>query len=230
MHEPHFKSCMNLKETLTQIGLKHDWLTGKNESLVHRGRMEMVATYLKTDYSHMMWLDADIEFTPDDIARLWNLNADIAVGVYVMKKREACWYAAWKDGKLVKDLDQYAEPISVDYAGTGFMLIKREAIERVHCHLIDEHSAIEQLLWRLAGDKPLAPEDEKRIRRLIESQAPDYDGPHGRVPALFMTPIHNDGLESEDYNFCRRARESGLTITMDPAVRLLHWGQYAYGS
>jgi hypothetical protein len=50
------------------------------------------------------------------------------------------------------------------------------------------------------------------------------------VPALFMTPIHNDGLESEDYHFCRIAREAGFKITMDPSVRLKHWGQFAYGA
>lgn len=230
LHEPHFKSCMNLKETLTHLGLDHDWLTGKKESLVHRGRMEMAATFLKTDYSHLMWLDADIEFTSDDVAKLWNLNADIAVGVYAMKKPDQCWYAAWKDGKLVKDLGQFTGPIEVDYAGTGFMLLSRKALERVHEYLIAEHAETEKLLWRLAGDKPLSETDEKRIGRLIESQAPNYEGPHGRVPALFMTPIHNDGLESEDYNFCRRAREAGLKIIMEPSVRLLHWGQYAFGS
>jgi hypothetical protein len=230
LHEPHFKACMNLKETLTQLGLAHDWLTGKNESLVHRGRMEMTASFLKTDFSHMMWLDADIEFTPDDVAKVWNLEADIGVGVYAMKKRDQCWYAAWKDGALVKNLDQFRGPVEVDYAGTGFMLIKREVVDGVYKHLINEHAETEKLLWRLAGDKPLAPEDEKRIRRLIESQAPDYMGPHGRVPALYMTPINNDGLDSEDYYFSRIAREAGYKVVMDPTVRLKHWGQYAYGA
>lgn len=228
--EAHFKSCLNLKETLTQIGLPHDWLTGRNESLVHRARMEMLASFLRTDYSHMMWLDADIEFLPDDVAKLWNMNADIAVGVYAMKKRNECWYAAWKDGKLVQNLDRFEGPIDVDYAGTGFMLIRRSAVEKVHRYLVDEQSAIEKLLWRLAGDKPLSEEDERRIRGLIESQAHSYQGPNGDVPALFMTPVFNGGLESEDYNFCRRAREAGLKITMDPSVRLLHWGSYAYGA
>jgi hypothetical protein len=88
--------------------------------------MEMVATFLATKHTHLFWLDADIEFEPADVAALWNLDADVAVGVYAMKKREAQWFAAWKDGKLVKDLDQFKGPIDVDYAGTGFMLIKRQ--------------------------------------------------------------------------------------------------------
>lgn len=190
----HFQSCMNLKEELTRIGLAHDWLIGWNESLVHRARMEMCATFLASTHSHLFWLDADIEFTPDDVAKIWNLDADISVGVYAMKKREAQWFAAWKDGALVKDLDQFDGPIDVDYAGTGFMCIKREVVET------------------------------------LARTAPTYEGPNGRVPALFMTPIHNDGLESEDYHFCRIAREAGFTIMMDPSVRLGHWGQYRFGA
>lgn len=189
----HFQSCMNLKEDLTSLGLAHDWLIGWNESLVTRARNEMTAKFLSSNHSHIMWLDADIEFTTGDVANLWNLQVDVAVGVYAMKKRDEQWYAAWKDGALVKDLDKFDGPIEVDYAGTGFMLIKREVIET------------------------------------LATQAESYEGPNGRVPALYMTPIHNDGFESEDYHFCRIAREAGFKIVMDPSVRLGHWGQYRFG-
>ena len=158
----HFKSCMNLKEDLTALGLGHDWLIGWNESLITRARNEMTASFLASNHSHMMWLDADIEFTTGDVANLWNMQADIAVGVYAMKKPDKQWFAAWKDGQLVKDLDRYKEPIEVDYAGTGFMMIRRSVIEN------------------LAED------------------AESYEGQNGRVPALYMTPIHNDGFQNTD--------------------------------
>lgn len=190
----HFQSCMNLKEELTRQSIAHDWLIGWNESLVHRARMEMTATFLKSNHTHMFWLDADIEFTPEDIANVWNLDAAVGVGVYAMKKPDAQWYAAWKDGALVKNLDQFTGPIEVDYAGTGFMCIRRNVIEA------------------------------------LAAKAPSYEGPNGRVPALYMTPIHNDCLESEDYYFCRTVREAGFKIVMDPSVRLGHWGQFRYGA
>jgi hypothetical protein len=187
-------SCLRLKEELTKIGLAHDWLIGINESLVTRARNEMTASFLATKHSHMMWIDADIEFELEDVAKLWNMEADIAVGVYAMKKPDKQWFAAWKDGALVKDLDQFKGPIEVEYAGTGFMLIKREVIEA------------------------------------LARTVPSYEGPNGRVPALYMTPIHNDGFESEDYHFCRIAREAGFKIMMDPSVRLGHIGQYRFGA
>jgi hypothetical protein len=156
--------------------------------------MEMTAAFLRTDHSHLFWWDADIEAKPEDVAALWNLQADIACGVYAMKKRDAQWFAAWKDGALVKDLDQFNGPVEVDYAGTGFLLIRREVIEK------------------------------------LAASAPTWEGANGPVPALFMTPIHNGCLESEDYHFCRIAREAGYKIIMDPSVRLGHWGQYRFGA
>lgn len=189
------KSAIQLKEELTLVGLKHDWLLHWNDSLVHRARMEMTASFLETEYTHQMWFDADIEFNPEDFASLWNLNTDIAVGVYAMKRAGEDWFAAWKDGKLIKDLDQFDGTIEVDYAGTGFMLIKRHVIEK----LTEIHGT--------------------------------WEGKNGRrVPAIYMTPIHDDTLESEDYHFCRIARDAGFKITMEPRIRLKHWGQYAYGS
>lgn len=133
--EPYFRSCMNLREELYRVGLKHDWLTGSNESLVTRARNEMTATFMQTDYSHMMWIDADIEFLPEHVAALWNMETDVAVGIYPMKRIKEEWYAAWMNGELVKNLDQFSGPIEVDYAGTGFMLIRREVIQA----LIEAH-------------------------------------------------------------------------------------------
>lgn len=192
-HAQHLLSCLRLKEALEVRGVDHEWLIEANESLITRARNEMTHSFLNTRHSHMMWLDADIEFTADDVAKIWNLEADIAVGVYAMKKRDEQWFAAWKDGKLVKNLDQFDGPVEVDYAGTGFMLIRLEVIER------------------------------------LSESSESYEGPNGRVSALYMTPIHNDIFESEDYYFCRKAREAGFKIIMDPSVRLKHWGQYAFG-
>lgn len=185
---------MNLKEELTKVGLAHDWLIQWNESLVHRARMQMTAEFLKTDHTHLFWLDADIDFLPEDIAAVWNLEADIGVGVYCMKKRDEQVYAAWIDGRLVSDLGQFGgQPIEVDFAGTGFMCIKREVIEA------------------------------------LAAKVESYDGPHGEVPALWMTPIVDRCLLPEDYNFCRMARDAGFKIVMAPTVHLGHWGIYRYG-
>ena len=73
-----------------------------------------MANYLKTDFERLMFIDADIEFTPDHVGMLLEMDQPISVGVYRMKK-PGSKYAAWRNGELVDDLDQFKRPITVDY-------------------------------------------------------------------------------------------------------------------
>jgi hypothetical protein len=227
LFEPHFLSCMALQQSLLSGGLPHDWLTGTKESLVHRGRMEMTRSFLQTDFSHMMWIDADIEFDPSDVAKLWNMQIDIAVGLYCMKRSDLP-LSAWLNGKLVSISDCPKEPFEVDYAGTGFMLISRKAIEATHRYLIDRYEKCSALISRLSSD--LGPDERSLLDLMLEMVAPEYDGNNGTVPALYMTPIHNRCLESEDYHFCRIAQEAGFKVIADPSINLGHWGITRYGT
>lgn len=225
---------MALKEQLTLAGIDHDWLIGDNESLVHRARMKMSRTFLEdTEHDYKAWLDADIQFEPEDFGRLWALaqkdgGKNVYVGVYPMKKPGKSWFAAWHKGLLVKDLDRYDNPIEVDFAGTGFMLISRTAIEKVRKHLDVKYAVAKQLRKKMG--ETLTGMHKRVADEMLSQMQPDFGEEGGqRIPALYMTPIHNDGLESEDYHFCRLVREAGMKVIMDPKVRLYHWGMWAYG-
>jgi len=122
----YFKSCLSLTQALNGIGFSHDFLITTNESLIQRARNTSVARFLETDFSHLMFIDGDIEFSVEDVQRVWNLEGDISVGLYPMKRVDEP-LSAWVGGKLIRDLPD--SPFEVDYAGTGFMLIKREVFE-----------------------------------------------------------------------------------------------------
>ena len=152
----YFRSCLNLAEQLRIGGVDYEFLTTDKESLIQRARNEQASTFLETDFKKMMFIDADIEFSPEDVARLWNLDADIAVGVYCMKKPSAP-YAAWHHGKLLTDLP--AEPIEVDYAGTGFMMIDRRVLEAMKSekrHYLSKSSCWNFFDCRVDGDSFLS--------------------------------------------------------------------------
>lgn len=233
---PFFGSCIKTQQALDDQGIECEWALGTNESLVHRGRMSMIQSALdETDHDIFWFLDSDLGFEPDHIAKVWNLlheeGVEIAVGVYPMKKPDACWYAAWVDGELIKDLDKYSGPIKVDYAGTGFMAIKRSALEKVRAYLQERYEIAQDLVKRL--EKDLSPIQQNVLKAMLGGVDYRWDGPERETTAFFMTPIVElEGkriLESEDYNFCRMAREAGLDIWMDPSVRLIHWGTWGYG-
>lgn len=136
---PFLQSCIMLEGALTEGKLYHDWLLIGNESLIQRARNTIASRFLQTDFEKLLFIDSDIEFSAEDVSKLWNMNADIAAGVYAMKKIGA-GYAAWHKGELVHDLNSLEDVIEVDYAGTGFMMIDRSVLvemkekfpERIH--------------------------------------------------------------------------------------------------
>ena len=129
---PFAQSMFNMMETARDIGFKSDWLLRYNESLVQRARNGMAATFLwETDFERLMFIDSDIEFSPEDVAKLWNLDEDVTVGIYAMKKPGKDVYAGWKDGKLL-DISELNDIDELDYAGTGFMMIKRRVFKEMY--------------------------------------------------------------------------------------------------
>ncbi len=215
---------------LEKVGIGWDWLTERNESLVHRARMEMTATFLRrSEFSHLFWIDADMDWEPEHVAALWNLNADVAVGLYSMKRPDMP-LSAWKDGRLVRIEDCPKEPFEVDYAGTGFMLISRKAIEAIIERLTARFARCQAFAKTLRHHFVMTEDEVPFLAGMLDHFAPDWEGAGGRrVPALFMTPIHNDGLESEDFHFSRIAREAGFKVIADPSIKLGHWGLTRYG-
>lgn len=127
---PWATSALALQDRAIRAGFDLGWLVTAGESLVTRARNTSVATFLQqTDYERLLFIDADIEFTPDDVISLWELDEDVAVGAYAMKRPD-CPLSAWKDGEIVKRED-LSGPTPVDYAGTGFMMIKRGVFDRM---------------------------------------------------------------------------------------------------
>lgn len=198
----YLSSCILLVQQLSQTGMAWDFLIPeRNDSLIQRARNACVRMFLDTDFERLMFIDADIQFSADDVADVWNLDADIGGGIYAMKKPGADWHAAWKDGELVRDLDAFDGPIEVDYLGTGFLMIKRrvfEAFREAFPELTHEESGFKD---NFAWFNP----------RVLDTG----DGPW---------------LASEDYAFCHDARGLGFKIMADPKVRLIHHGSYPYGA
>jgi hypothetical protein len=172
-----------------------------NDSLIPRARNCLVARFMGEfkDFTHFMFIDADIQFEPEDVAKLWNLDVDVACGCYPTKKDNA-ETTAWKDGKLVK-LEEFDGPTEIDYAGTGFLMIKREVFEKLQ----DAHPETRHM-----------------------------EGHLGEVYALFDTQVidaenwQDRWYCSEDYLFCKRWRDLGGKIILDPSIKLGHVGRKVY--
>jgi len=213
-----------------QIPLKFYFLF--NESLVQRARNYIVDEFMRSDCSHLLFIDSDIGFDPKDALALLGIaisdpdKYDIVTGPY--PKKTIAWEkiqmaAAQGYGKEnpfeleaftsdfvfnpVKGMRQFqlSEPVEVSEAGTGFMLISRKALEKYR----DAYPELEY--------KP----DHIRTN--------SFDGSRN-ITAFFDCVIDPESKRylSEDYFFCKKAREIGLRVWMCPWMRINHVGSYIF--
>lgn len=194
-----------------------------NESLITRARNALAHQFLKTDCTHLFFIDADIRFNAGDVLPMLEAGKDIICGIY--PKKEINWQGVKNaldagvdvdslkhhTGSFVVNLVGYSgsvtvpinEPVEIWNGGTGFMIIKREVFEK----LADLVPAYTNDVTDLAGN-------------LKAEEIKEY----------FATSIEpgTNRLLSEDYHFCRIWREAGGQIFAAPWAHLSHIGSYVF--
>ena len=84
-HGLYIKSCLDLQTTFNQYGIETKFSFLFNESLITRARNYLVDEFLRSDYTHMMFIDSDIHFSPKDVIALLALDKDVIGGPYPKK-------------------------------------------------------------------------------------------------------------------------------------------------
>jgi len=206
---------------MREVGVNMFWAHSMNESLITRGRNELVRLFLEHDFDYLLFIDADIGFEAEAVLTLLSADRDIACGMY--PKKEVAWDKINKAAKEGKDnLQDYAgafvfnmvgenhaetDPdgmIEVRHGGTGFMMIKRGVFE----HL-----------------KPHVP--TYRVSTHTDPVTGEYIKP--LTYEFFATSIDDGGaLLSEDFHFCELFRKHGGKVYANPFLKLEHVGTYVY--
>ena len=203
-----------------------------NESLITRARNYCVDEFLRSECTHLLFIDSDIGFNYKDVFTLLHLcdeesDMDIVTGPYPKKT------IAWEKVKQAMDhgygqdnphqLDQFIgdyvfnpvkgvksfridEPVEIQEGGTGFMMIKRSVFEKY----AEAYPDLKYL------------PDHARTEH--------FDGTR-EITAFFDTIIDPDSKRylSEDYMFSYNARKIGLKVWMCPWMQLTHVGSYMFG-
>ena len=228
--EPYFRSVIKLMTFFNGHKIPLAFGTIANESLVPRARNVLLAYFLNSDYTHLMFIDADIEFQVDDILKLWMHDKDVAVGAYPKKGvnwshiKEAILmdpskqHSAQQIGALGSDyainfqfIDKEKKQVGVENgliklhdAGTGFMMIKREAILK----LIKQYP-------------------EMKYNNDVQMGGVDLKDNFYALFDTMIDPVDKRYL-SEDYTFCRRWQGMKGDIWLDPSISLNHYGSFCF--
>ena len=99
------------------------------DSLVARARNSLTSDFLKTECTHLLFIDSDLVFSAEQIGRLLAHGKEVIGGFYP-KKMEGLvqWVCNGMDGKPTPGPDGLQE---LRYIGTGFLLVRRDVFERV---------------------------------------------------------------------------------------------------
>jgi hypothetical protein len=99
-------------------------------SIITMARNAIVHEFMKTDCTDLLFIDADVIVTPDDILRLMAQggNFDISAGAYPRRSQDKRFFTDLYFNEN-NDLEFEGSLMRVKRVGTGFMLIQRHVIE-----------------------------------------------------------------------------------------------------
>ncbi len=204
MNFQYVLSLIQLDRLCRDAGIVIDYQFVAHESLIPRARNYLCDIFLhKSTHTHLLFLDADIEFVPQDILKMIQSDCDLIGGVYPKKKLH------WERGGHMSNMLDYvvtplaststedrSVPVPVKYIGTGMMLIKRHVLDKI---------------------KAMNPENV-----YLANGHPYY--------LYFHCIIHEGEYLSEDYYFCEMWRRAGGVVHAAYWTRATHWGLMGYSS
>lgn len=224
MYNNYFHSLMETMAFMSQIGIYIDIKTIANESLITRARNTCVSYFLSHEqYTHLLFIDADVSFSPDSVLKLLQAKKPVISAVYPKKnydftrlqelsKVDNEWYIN-TPAKLMDYVVNYNDTqvhidnncIEVKDAPTGFMLIERNTF-----------SVLKEKFPDLVYTNDLALD---MTQHKEDSFWLFFD--------CIKDPVDGRYL-SEDYAFCRLVQQAGLKCYIEVTSKLSHTGTHVF--
>jgi hypothetical protein len=192
-----------------------------HDSLITRSRNTLVSQFLHTPQAtHLLFIDADISFDPEQVYHMLKFGREFVAGIYPLKVID--WSrCAIERAESARETHQAAPLLYVGtlctgerleregrfataiYCGGGFMLLKREVIEKMA-------AAYPETRY-------------KSVHAYSNAKAQENY-------ALFDCMIDREtgAYISEDFAFCQRWRDIGGKIWLDTEGKLTHVGSYNF--
>ena len=223
VHQGYMRSVIGLLQTGPSLGFRVSVELLGNDSLITRSRNTLVAKFLNTESAtHLLFVDADIEFETAQIVRMLRFGEEVVAGVYPLKMihwddaaRERFRSGEGPETAPLRYVGYPAEGAELEsrdgfvtgwYAGAGCMMIRRSALQRMT-------EAFPETRYTAAHTQP-EPETLRNQYALFD---------------CMIDPATGHYL-SEDYAFCTRWRSIGGRIWLDTLGQLVHTGAHEFRS
>ena len=232
-HGLYIKSCLDLQSVMTKYGVETKFSFLFNESLITRARNYLVDEFLRSeDFTHLLFIDSDIHYNPQDVLALLAMNKEVSGGPY--PKKSINWGNIAHAARNHPDLDpkeletlvgeyvfnvvkgtqqfQVTEPLEVMEIGTGFMLVQRQVFDKMK-------EAYPYIKYKPdhVGQKHF--DGSRYIHAYFDTVIDTKDSPTGGGSERYL---------SEDYMFCQMWRKIGGKVHLCPWMKTQHIGTYAF--
>ena len=206
---PALEYCMSFAETCVRldrsgIAFATHFVTGSSN--LPKARNELVARFLASDCTDLLFVDDDMGWRPEAVLRLLASEQPMIAGVGRKRVDKSnfdldvwCVHFAPDAAESLAQDDMGA--VEVVGVGTGFMRIRREVFEA----MIAAHPE-----WKRAGHDGMA----EKVR--------------ANYYAFFRFDPDDDKEMGEDFVFCQRWRELGGKVFIDRHIWLSHVGHKAW--
>jgi hypothetical protein len=203
---------------LLDLGYNVKYCPLYNESLITRARNILTEVFVREKADFMLFIDADQSFDYNDVHKMILEDKDILGAVVPMKQIN--WKVVKEAAKMgISNVEQYSgvfnfnikeddtlpdfsKPFEVEYIGTGMMLIKKEVFIKLESSFLKyKHNSGE--LYEIKNDD--------------------------LITEFFTTSIDEKGyLLSEDFHFCKIAKQNGYKIHAVAYPEIAHAGTYFF--
>ena len=174
--------------------------------LIHQSRNYLTSVFLTTDYTHLLFIDSDVEFAPEAILRMLMADKDIICTPYRAKNpnlTDHTYTVQFPDPKVIPVLP--GGLVEIEAGPTGIMLIHRRVFEKIIKNRPDLKI-------------------KNRVNPGIKEDAKSHSFYH-----LFFDFAFDDGYTmGEDLSFCKLARKQGFKIYANTESPTAHRGEYAW--
>ena len=254
----YMKACLDLQGLCMQYGIEIRFSFLFNESLITRARNYLVDEFLRSNATHLLFIDSDILFDPQDVLALIALDKDVIGAPY--PKKSINWrnisQALIKNptldpGELDGLVGDYVfnpvpgtksfsvrEPLEVMEIGTGYMMVKREVFDKFKESYPKQNYKPDHVgQANFDGSRYIHAYFDTVIDNgytyddlyvLVQKAASGENVSDQAKKFIETEKTASHRYLSEDYMFCQYWRKIGGKIWLCPWMRTQHVGAYAF--
>lgn len=192
-------SLMNTFAQCLKNGIGFDFLIWPGLCYLDQARDLIAQKFLESDSTDLLFIDSDMGWDPKAVKRILEAEGDIVAGLYPFKLDEESYPV-----RVPVDASGMAtrrgELVVLDGAPTGFLRIRREALEK----MIENHPE-----WKVESHNPKTNKTQTYYH-------------------LFRCEQEGTRWWGEDYNFCRKWIAMGGEVLGLPDIDFVHVGKKAW--